>query len=83
MVAKEGKLLKDYDLDYIREQYNEKHESLEEHGREVNAWAFYEDVFGSLDIVSPAIDKKHNKCGISDLDLILFHMVHLHRLTAC
>ena len=62
MVAKEGKLLKDYDLDYIREQYNEKHESLEEHGREVNAWAFYEDVFGSLDIVSPAIDKKNNKC---------------------
>lgn len=61
-MGKEVKLLKDYDLEYIKQQYEEKNESLEEHGREVNAWAFYEDIFGTLDIVSPAIDRNQNKC---------------------
>ena len=28
-------------------------------------------------------NKKHDKRGISDLDLVFFHMIHLHRLTAC
>lgn len=62
MGKREAKLLKDYDIDYIREQYREKNESLEEYGREVNAWAFYEDIFGSLDVTSPAIDRTNNKC---------------------
>ena len=44
------KLLKDYDLDYIKQQYDEKNETLEEHGQEVNAWGFYEDIFGSVDV---------------------------------
>ena len=55
------KLLKDYDLDYIKQQYDEKNETLEEHGQEVNAWGFYEDIFGSLELVSPAIDKPNNR----------------------
>lgn len=60
-MAKEVKLLKDYDLDYIIQQYSEKNESLEEAGREVNSWGFYSDIFGSLDVVSPAINKSQNK----------------------
>lgn len=60
-MAKEVKLLKDYDLDYIKQQYNEKNESLEEFGQEVNVWGFYEDIFGSLAITTPAIDKPNNR----------------------
>lgn len=75
MAVQEAKLLKDYDIEYIREQYREKNESLEEFGREVNAWSFYEDVFGTLSITTPAIDRMFNRCVRMPLyDLIDYSM---------
>lgn len=74
-MSTEFKLLKDYDLEYIQQQYDEKNESLEEHGREVSAWAFYEDIFGTLDIISPAIDKSSRKMLRMPLEDLIDHAI--------
>lgn len=73
MSKKEVKLLKDYDYDYILQQYKEKNESLSEVGEEVNPWQFYEDIFGSLNLVSPAVDKVNNKILQMRLEDLLDH----------
>lgn len=48
-------MLQDEDLEYIREQYDEKNRVLSEFGREVSAVTMYEDIFGDLDQIVPIV----------------------------
>lgn len=48
-------MLQDEDLEYIREQYDEKNMVLSEFGREVKAVTMYEDIFGDLDQIVPIV----------------------------
>ena len=50
-----GKQLKDRDLDFIAEQFNEKDEVLSNFCERVSAETFYEDIFGSLDNELPVV----------------------------
>lgn len=49
------KMLKDEKLEYIEEQFKDKAELLAEYGVEVTATEMYEDIFGDLDLVVPAV----------------------------
>ena len=52
---KEKEMLKDEKLEYIEEQFKDKAELLAEYGTEVTATEMYEDIFGDLDLVVPAV----------------------------
>lgn len=56
-------MLQDENLDYIREQYDEKNMVLAQYGEQVSAVSFYEDIFGDIGLTVPVVflddDSKH------------------------
>jgi hypothetical protein len=48
-------MLQDEALEYIQQQFDEKDVALDGAGERVSAWAFYEDVFGDLDLEVPVV----------------------------
>ena len=48
-------MLKDEPLEYIQEQFDEKNSVLEKFGEQVDAWCFYDEVFGDMDLVLPVV----------------------------
>ena len=48
-------MLQDEKLEYIQEQFDEKDMVLSGFGEKVNAWTFYEDVFGDMSLSLPVV----------------------------
>jgi len=48
-------MLQDEKLEYIQEQFEEKDMVLSGFGEKVNAWTFYEDVFGDMSLSLPVV----------------------------
>ena len=48
-------MLKDEKLEYIEEQFKDKAELLAKYGVEVTAAEMYEDIFGDLNLIVPAV----------------------------
>lgn len=48
-------MLQDEKIEYIKEQFDQKNMVLEAFGEQVNAWGFYEDVFGDMSITLPVV----------------------------
>ena len=63
--------LRDKPIEEIEEQYNEKNEVLSSFGEQVNAYSFYEDIFGDLETVVPVviIDEDENTKHIQPMQL--------------
>ena len=48
-------MLKDEELGYIKEQFEEKNAVLDAYGEEVSCYTFYEDIFGDVGLTVPVV----------------------------